>query len=340
MRFSCIRVSVLMVLSAFGLSGGASAAGVGDARPRWDIASDFRLAPNEANPNPDGYGNTDIWYFMKGPPGAHHPATYTLIHEFIDDAFYIPGLEQWQGPHVSNNEKDKLPAIGVNATGSDQKIGGFVWPTGEIRVHPLAALAAIVGWQSPFDGSVSVKGEFVDLDANCGDGIHWAIDNGALTIASGSYVNGGQQAFAGAATLRKGDFLYFIVEDGPGVDDSCDSTGLKIAILREGCEASLEVHGDAHTPGSILPITVHIAHHRPETVTVPWELRLVDSSGKVVLKHTTAPHTFKPGDVIDKDLEFELPNDLASGIYTLDLAISGMARTKGAATTFRVIRAE
>jgi hypothetical protein len=107
-----------------------------------------------------------------------------------------------------------------------------------------------------------------------------------------------------------------------------------------GCKASVQVRGDVHTPGTTLPVHVHLAHYRPQTVTVPWELRLIDANGQPIVKHTTQPHTFEPGDVVDRDVEFRLPDDLAAGTYTLKLAISEMAGTKGAATTFRVIRAE
>ena len=105
-----------------------------------------------------------------------------------------------------------------------------------------------------------------------------------------------------------------------------------------GCEASLQVQGDVHTPGSMIAVQVHIAHHRPKTVTVPWEIRLLDASGQLIAKHTTAPHTFEPGDVVDREVQFQLPNDLASGTYTLELGISGMAGTKGATTTLQVVR--
>jgi len=107
-----------------------------------------------------------------------------------------------------------------------------------------------------------------------------------------------------------------------------------------GCKISVQVEGDVHTPGSALPVHVHLGHYRPEAVTVPWELRLLDSRGQRIVKHTTEPHTFEPGDVVDRDLQFRLPNDLASGTYTLELAISGMAGTRGAKTTFRVVQAE
>jgi hypothetical protein len=107
-----------------------------------------------------------------------------------------------------------------------------------------------------------------------------------------------------------------------------------------GCKASVQVQGDVHTPGSTLPVQVHLAHYRPKTVTVPWELRLIDANGQGIVKHTTEPHTFEPGDVVDRDVEVRLPDNLAAGTYTLELAIKGMAGTKGSTTTFRVIRAE
>lgn len=90
----------------------------------------------------------------------------------------------------------------------------------------------------------------------------------------------------------------------------------------------------------MLPVQVHILHGRPEVVTVAWEMRLVDESGRQIARHTTEPHTFKPGDVVDKEVELRLPDNLASGSYTVELAIGGMDGTKGATTTFRVVRAE
>lgn len=106
-----------------------------------------------------------------------------------------------------------------------------------------------------------------------------------------------------------------------------------------GCKIALQVQGDIHSPGSTLLVHTHLAHYRPEAVTVPWELRLIDPNGQLVARRTTEPHTFEPGDVVDRDLEFRLPDGLAAGTYTLELAISGMAGTKGATTTFQVVRA-
>jgi hypothetical protein len=107
-----------------------------------------------------------------------------------------------------------------------------------------------------------------------------------------------------------------------------------------GCKASVQVKRDVHTPGSTLRVRIHIAHNRPETVTVPWELSLIDPEGQVVAERTTQPLTFEPGDVVDVKLALPLPEDLEEGTYTLRLRISGMAGTEGATTSFQVVRAE
>src|SRR5262249_28404060 len=86
------------------------------------------------------------------------------------------------------------------------------------------------------------------------------------------------------------------------------------------CQASLQVQGDVHhAAGTTLIVQVHLAHNRPETVTVPWELRLFDANGQRIARQTTKPHTFQPGDVIDRDVQFPLSEDLAAGEYRLEL---------------------
>src|SRR5262245_34944517 len=38
----------------------------------WNLAHDFQIAPNQANPNPDSCGNPAVWYFYGGSPNATH----------------------------------------------------------------------------------------------------------------------------------------------------------------------------------------------------------------------------------------------------------------------------
>ena len=138
----------------------------------WNLATEFRLSPDHANPNPDNCGNANVWHFMESSSLARDPTTYSLLPEFITDAFFISGIQQWQDEfNCSSSCNDKLPAVGVNATGTLQQVGGISWPAGVVRVHPMPQQLAIVGWRSPINGSVSIDGSFTDVDGSCGDGV-------------------------------------------------------------------------------------------------------------------------------------------------------------------------
>jgi hypothetical protein len=214
---------------------------------KWDLAHDFRTAPNQANPNPDSCGNQDVWYFMQGNGSAS--STYRRLPEFISDTEHIVGLSQWQGTFVSTSVVDKLPAVGLNALGSTVRVRGITWPPGVIRVHPSPHQAVIVGWRSPVTGWVGVTGGVQDLDPTCGTGVTWSIDRGDATLATGSFPNGGAQLFQQGTgggglsriSVSRGTFLYTIL-DKNGPDDGCDSTGLSLQIHRASSEPSTPVH--------------------------------------------------------------------------------------------------
>ena len=122
---------------------------------------------------------------------------------------------------------------------------GMAWPSGVVLIQPLPDRFAIVGWQSPIDGTVAVSGGVQDLHDSCGNGVSWSIDHfdgsANQTLAFGSIINGGSQSFqdsVGAHRLARvpvepGDFLYFLVDPTQG-DNSCDSTGLSISITPVG----------------------------------------------------------------------------------------------------------
>ena len=204
----------------------------------WNLASDFATAPNQANPNPDQFGNPGVWQFLSATLD-HNPAGYQRLGEYITNRFGVPGLQGWQGSTVSGGDLDKLPHVSINTRNDNPAAPGIDWPAGTVMVHPLPDRAAAVGWRSPINGHVMIEGGVVDASAGCGDGVTWSIDRGAATLTGGTVPNGGSQIFStgtgGAAPLldisvRKGDQLYFLVGPGPNGDHGCDSTRLDISI--------------------------------------------------------------------------------------------------------------
>ena len=226
-----------MVFAAIGSPGPVDALAGGTSGSVWNLAADFRVAPDQANPSPDSFGNAGVWQFLQSATLAHDPSGYSLLPNFITVLFGVDGLQAWQG---TVGDGDLLPFVGVNARSDNPFPFGVDWPAGTSLVHPLPGQLVVVGWRSPISGKVKVSGGVTDAHAACGDGFDWSVDKGAVTLASGVVANGGAQSFsstAGAASLdgivvRTGDFLYFVVGPGPNGDHTCDSTRLDVTITR------------------------------------------------------------------------------------------------------------
>lgn len=204
---------------------------IGQANPAFlNLATDFRIFPNQASPNPDSLGNPDVWHFMESSSLTHDPRTYTLLPEFTSDAFFVQSLEQWQNLfNCSTSCNDKLPAVGINATGTLQALNGLNWPAAVVRMHPQPDQLAIIGWRSPINGKVTIRGTVTDLDSNCGDGVAWFIESGSHSLAQGVLPNGNFQAFElPDIQVTQGSFLYFVIDPNGGHE--CDSTGLDLTI--------------------------------------------------------------------------------------------------------------
>jgi len=202
----------------------------------WNIAHDFQLAPNQANPS-----NGGVWSYLQAASNPLDPSAYTRLPNFTSQAYGIAGLQQWTGTFASGGRaNDLLPAAGVNASGASQHPLTFVWPNGVFRVHPWTA-AVVVGWTSPFTGAVHVEGAVTHLDQFCGDGVRWNVLSGSTQLASGQVTfgaNAGQflSEGTGGASLNQigvttGQSLYFVVDAGAQGNFLCDSTALDVTIV-------------------------------------------------------------------------------------------------------------
>lgn len=224
--------------NAIGVTQGALPSAQTIAPMTWNLSHDFKVAPNQANPNPDSYGHADTWSFMRST-AEHNPSTYSLLTQFYPNLNEYPGMQGWVGPEPTGFPNNGAPQVTMNTTGKTIVWApGAISPPGVIIVHPDSSQPAIVRWYSPFTGSIAITGGVTDLNNQYGDGILWYIDKNSTTVASGSFPNGGAQLFKdgtngnklAAIPVTKGDSIYFLV--APGGDYYCDSTELDVTITQ------------------------------------------------------------------------------------------------------------
>ncbi|RPJ26712.1 MAG: hypothetical protein EHM33_10590 [Chloroflexi bacterium] len=194
----------------------------------WNLARDFRAAPNQENPNRDICDNPGVWKFMGSNTLTRDPQSYYLLPTFSTTS----ESDSWIG--TTQTGDGWFPVISLNKVAHNY--GGTFWPANAIAVHPGPSHFAIMAWQSPLNGHVSITGGVSDFNASCGDGIRWYLDKNTTNLASGGFGNGGTQPFGlgnGSPTLssvavNSGDVIYLAIH--PGGNYGCDSTRVNLLI--------------------------------------------------------------------------------------------------------------
>jgi hypothetical protein len=110
-------------------------------------------------------------------------------------------------------------------------------------------------------------------------------------------------------------------------------TGPGILVADGGCAATIQVAGGPYAAGSKLPVNIHVVHRKSNSVTVPWNMVLIDASGRRVATQKMPPQLFRPNVPYNGEWQFTLPRGIASGTYKLWLDLPGMAGLKGAETS-------
>ena len=198
--------------------------------PKWDLASDFQIWPDQENPNRDSCGNLNVWYFMGSPTLERNPNTYFLLSNFKPDHDGIVGELGWYGP-------DSSPVLAFNATGATQHNYGD-WPVGKIMVHPGRSKLVIIGWRSPMNGYINIQGTVMDKDSGGGDGVNWYIDKGTQGLTMGAFDNGNGQDFGKGiggdqlnhVAISIGEFIYLVIHPKGGYE--FDSTFVQLTITK------------------------------------------------------------------------------------------------------------
>jgi hypothetical protein len=187
------------------------------AKRNWDADADFFLAPNNRNPSPDAWGDT-TWSYLYSDNFAHDPATYHLFPKYeITDA----NRQSWLLPGFVN--------LVAAAVVSPQMLVLHPWG-GRVQGY---GKNAVLGWQSPASGRVTVTGTIRLPSLNecaVGSGALWSIDKGATVLQGGALPAGGSASFNVAVDLSQGESIYFVWDSG--WDSNCDSGSLEYMIAQ------------------------------------------------------------------------------------------------------------
>src|SRR5258706_1696226 len=208
----------------------------------WNLANDFRVSPNQENPNRDSCNNLGVWKFMASTTLTRDPATYYPMTIFGPSAGGYTGLDFWSGNFA--NQNGKFPGIGFNGSGADRGFTNqaITIPANTVDIHPGPSQLGIIAWQSPLSGYVSITGDVSDNDpdtlcpAYASDGIKWYLDKNSTSLADGVIPPGGFQNFAngnGGTSLNTvavnvGDVIYLAID--PNGSYGCDSTRVDLSI--------------------------------------------------------------------------------------------------------------
>ena len=216
--------AVLVLLAGIAAPGPAGAL---PARTMWNLADDFRLFPDQANPSPDRLGHDAVWSYRQVTQGGR----YALLGGYTTHKFHIAGLESWWGSTVPVDEADRLPAVGINASGHTAHYSGITWPAGEVLVHPLTASAVVVAWTAPVTGNVVASGSARLAQPHCADTVGLSVlVEGHRLFRAVVRVPAPVSWSAGRLHLHRGQRLYVAIDaDG---SDTCDSTLLDLAVRK------------------------------------------------------------------------------------------------------------
>lgn len=181
----------------------------------WNLADDFRVSPDQENPNPDFEGTPDVWHFLSSTGLERDPTTYELYTNYTGVGTNREGWDR--------AEDQPLPTVSI------------LKGVHRVVLHPGDGTLTVVGWQSPVTGVVLVRGLFEDdrsQTCNGSDGVRWAIDastdTSTTTLASGFLDANASAGFALSTAVAEGDFLYFSVH--PNGNAVCDTTFLDLTI--------------------------------------------------------------------------------------------------------------
>ena len=195
----------------------------------WRFGSVWESTDQPPNPAPDEDGNP-VWHFLRttrstGPVQTRtwaHDGRYARLTDRSSTLFGSP-IGGW----IFRKVGPPLAPLVARVNGAHD-LGGATAQPGMIGIAPGPDHAIVIGWQSPVEREIEVKGEFRHAQGCCGvnSQINWYVERGPApdlkngfkpeSLAKG-HSDFGTKTEHGAFKLKglfvePGDFLYFIAD--------------------------------------------------------------------------------------------------------------------------------
>lgn len=157
--------------------------------------------------------------------GIPAPVTQSVTYNFNNQYSGVQGQNQWYyknalGTNLTYNSAGQIWQI------ADTYLG--IWVNG---FHPGNSNGAMLEWQSPSTGTITITGSATDYDSSCGDGVVFSVLHNNVSIHSATInngiINGGSYNLT--RTVLSGDKIDFIVTKRS--TNNCDSTSLNPVIV-------------------------------------------------------------------------------------------------------------
>lgn len=246
----CALVTVLGMVPVTASGAATPASAASSSVPTWDLTQDMAANPS-MNPAPDSYGNAGVWSYEEGQFGdGSDPASNTLLSPSSPtDCNDGTGktMSVW-GP-----TDNWAPLVGLNPCNA--ALASFV--------HPGPAKDAVVDWQSPVTGTVTITGTISSADPGGGNGIAWSLYQGSSMLAQGTVADASSASLPdlGGVAVTTGQHLYLRVNDAGNTDN--DTTDVAWTISEPATQqTSTSLTTDTALPVSGTPVT-YTAHVSP-----------------------------------------------------------------------------
>ena len=129
---------------------------------------------------------------------------------------------------------NETPLAIANSSDQEVHVPGTMKPH-SVAVHPAPAVNAVVGWQSPIEGTLSITAHVVRAHTACGNGITWSLEvrrGSSRTRLAGGTSDGLKSPAAGpleGIKVRAGDVVSLAIGPRDG-NHACDLTEVDLTL--------------------------------------------------------------------------------------------------------------